>query len=110
MWRKAIAGALVLLIAGCATPVQPVAGSEVATKFGFLQEGKTTRQQIIERMGAPRAEFEKDRVLTYWVFENQHGKMDVGTPPKSSDGRSYSLVLAFDERGVLLRHSLVPRK
>ena len=108
--RTAALALLVLASTGCATPIQPVAPSEVAAKFGFLQLGRTTRQEIVERMGPPRGEFEKDRVITYWVSENQLGRIEVRTTTKSSDDRSFTMVLAFDERDVLARHSLVPRK
>lgn len=87
----------------------PVDASVVMQKFGMLRNGETTKQEILDRMGHPASTFEQDHALTYRVFENGIGKIDVGVtrPPSRAE---YSLVLIFDDRNVLNRHSLVFKK
>jgi hypothetical protein len=103
---------LPLLLAACAAaPVGPVDPARVAQGFGFLRSGHTTKQEVLERMGPPGATYERDRVLTYAVFENQLGRFDVGSTPRSAAPRGeYTLVLVFDERGILGKHSMVFKK
>lgn len=50
-------------------------------------------------------------LLLYPVVENQLGKVDIGSPaPHTISHSAYTLVLLFDERDVLSRHSLVFKK
>jgi len=114
--KPAVATILVLLAAGlasaCSTsPVAPVDPAQVMQKFGFLRDGATTRQEVVDRMGAPHATYEKNSMVTYVVFGNELGNFNVGIPPSRGSSRGeYTLVLVFDARDVLNKHSLVFKK
>lgn len=97
------------VLAACASgPVTPVEPAQVALHFGFLKPGTTTRQEVLERLGAPRERFDRDRMLTYRVHENRLGTLAVSAfGPDRMGAREYTLVLAFNERDQLTRHTLV---
>jgi len=81
----------------------------------FLTDGQTTRQDVIVTLGQPSARFEKERILTYRLGYDpkNHGYYMVEREPPTESGWStwwhakYSLVLVFDDTGVLRKHSLV---
>lgn len=102
---------LALMLAGCATP-PPLKGR--ADLLSFLTVGGTTRQDVMLRLGAPSGRFESEKVLTYrlgyepknqgyYVVEREGG---LGGWPTWLWAK-YSLVLIFNEAGVLQKHSLV---
>ena len=97
---------LVVLQSACsnitASPVDP---SIAIKKFGFLRDGETTKQEVLDRMGPPVGVNETDRTLTYRVFENELGKIDLGVSEYLR--AEYSLVLIFNDKDVLRQHSLI---
>lgn len=127
-WRVAPCGAalglvtsgcvLLVLLAGCATATTTRSPGE--SLLDFLEDGKTSREMVIRRLGGPARTFEGGRILTYRMAERKTGqyyprKLDfvrdeVGKPSSTRpnwDGTTFSLVLIFDERNVLQKHSLV---
>jgi hypothetical protein len=102
---------LALALVGCATP-PPLKGR--ANLLDFLAAGRTTREQALHALGEPSARFEAERILTYRLgFEPKNqGYYVVGRDADPSGWSPwvrarYSLVLVFDETGVLRSHSLV---
>ncbi|GAB7542856.1 hypothetical protein CS8_025250 [Cupriavidus sp. 8B] len=95
------AGCLAILLVACGTPV-------VGTPqlLSFLQDGSTTREDVYLHLAEPSATFEAGRIHTYLLDEDQAGYILMHRSGKEWNGK-YSLVLAFDEHGVLRRHSLV---
>jgi hypothetical protein len=95
---------------GCATPTPPGISPD-ANILGFLKNGATRRAEVVERLGEPSAVFEQDHILTYRVAgDSKRGfwiRGRVGQPNFGWIGVNNSLVLVFDESGVLQRHSLV---
>ncbi len=97
--------ALVLVLLGaCAST--PVGQPELLT---FIEDGQTTREQVFLALGEPSATYEDGRILTFRLARDEGGYFLV---EKASGFRSvkYSLVLAFDDAGLLQRHSLVTVK
>ena len=72
--------------------------------LAFLQVGQTTRQEVYLHLGDPSSEYEESRIVIYRLGEDEGGLFLVLF---WTDAR-YSLVFAFDEKGVLRKHSLVP--
>ena len=100
------ASILVLAGAGCATQQIPGADQNL---IRFLQIGKTTRQETMLKLGQPSASFERESILTYRLGETPKHAYYVITPKALLPWQEvrYSLVLVFDEKGVLLQQSLV---
>ncbi len=99
---------------GCVDPsaVQERARAFEAGLLEPIQDGRTTRQEVLLRLGTPSATFEGSRILTYdFVMEASGEWRRVGTT--SVSGWSYawprttSLVLVFGPEDRLVRHSLV---
>jgi hypothetical protein len=105
--RKAYALAVtVLLVAtlsACAT--MPIGRHDL---LDFLQDGKTSREEVFLHLAEPSGIFEGGRILTYRLGEDKGGytiKGAKGAPAQWS--AKYSLVLSFDETGVLRKHAVI---
>jgi hypothetical protein len=107
-----------LLFAGfsCA-PTQQIVNIETEAKWlSYLEDGKTTKEDVLLRLGLPSAQFEGERILTYRMMPSEEEglvvvsrELDARDPWLSQWARlaEYSLVLIFDDQHVLKRHSLV---
>jgi len=102
---------LVLTLGACAAA--PLKGN--ATLLDFLMDGKTSRAEVLTTLGQPSGRFENDQILTYRLgFEAKNSGyyvverevMPTATWPTWMQAK-YSLVLVFDDTGVLSKHSLV---
>lgn len=106
----ALAGVLAL---ACAPPTLRLGDSVFlhTGRLSFLKDGQTTREDVLLRLGTPNAHFEGDRLLTYAFWKSSKGVwIRRGRSP--APGSAYTqptdnLVLLFDARGILVRHSLV---
>lgn len=96
-----MAGLLALLSACASTP--PIGKHDL---LDFLQDGRTTKEEVFLRLAEPSATFEDGRIFTYRLNEDEGGYTIKGAKSKGWSGK-YSLVLSFDEGGILRRHSLV---
>ena len=118
---------LSLGLVGCAPTIQQLAPAEAEQRWlPFLEDRKTTKEEVLLRLGTPSAQFQGERILTYRLVEDQvvgfvanetKGLMPaprevmVGSPTLSWWPRgAYNLVLVFDQRGVLQKHSLIKVK
>ena len=108
---RTLVALLSLLLAGCAT-TEPLKGR--ADLLEFLANGRTTRAETLLHLGQPSGRFEQERILTYRLaVESKHHGYYVVERETQPTGWStwsrakYSLVLVFDEGGLLREHSLV---
>jgi len=97
--------ASILALAACSGR-GPLDIQEVREKLPFIHDGRSTKQDILERFGAPSNSYENGRILTYFMQE-ANGRLQVhaGQPFRWR----LALVLVFGADGVLNRHSLVRR-
>ena len=110
--------ATIVMVTGCATTphVQP-ADPQLLFKselLAFIQDGVTTREEVVVKLGIPSAQFEGEKILMYQLRADQTGKWHLIAPQinTSTGFRAWregtvSLVLVFGGHGVLRRHSLV---
>jgi hypothetical protein len=91
----------VCLLTACATS-ERLNSSQSSRYEGFIRDGQTTKSQVEAQLGHPRAVFEEGRVLTYRVYLQDDGRMNL-----QGKGDCHACVLAFGEDGVLERHSLI---
>ncbi len=86
--------------------------------FPFIADQKTTREEIILKLGEPSWSFEKGRILTYRIAIDKRGNVNpVRVTNNKSDPyfsymsyiatKYYSLVLVFSGNNVLQQHSLL---
>lgn len=93
--------ALTTILAGCG--VTPVGDPQL---LAFLKDGATTREDVYLHLAEPSATFEGGHILSYLLDEDKGGYILMRRREKAWNGK-FSLVLAFDEHGVLRRHALV---
>lgn len=115
------------MFAGCATPPPPAPKKESPDLLSFLADGKTTKAEVINTFGEPSGQFEAEKILTYRLID-KYGLINLDKPTSSSEtlhdyfvverkisnpdqfdfnAPRFSLVLVFDNAGVLRKHSLV---
>lgn len=108
---------MLTLIASSGCVPRPLSQAEFERgPLGFNRDGSTTREQILLQLGTPTSEFEGKRILTCRVRHDGSGGVVVApreqliqadTLQRYSAGE-YSLVLVFDSRNVLAKHSVGP--
>ncbi len=108
------------MLCGCEPHI--LTPAEVSTVLApDIQDGKTTRQQVVLKFGTPAAEFEQGRILTYRLEQDDAGKLwpctrdlapiDPNLAHRAPwSANAYSLVLVFNGKNILSEHSLVPMK
>jgi hypothetical protein len=117
-WRSAAIGFLILLLlSGCAeTRLQTLDDSMVQQQLGLLEDGKTTKQDILLKFGIPSAQFEGEKILTYRLrFNQKENRFEVISrevdrrDPRFAEWMQteYNLVLVFDEKHILQKHSML---
>jgi len=116
--RSAVIGLLlILLLSGCAeTKLQTVDDSILQQQLALLADGKTTKEDILIKFGIPSSQFEGERILTYRLrFNQKENRFEVvSVEVDRRDPRfrewlqtEYNLVLVFDEKHILQRHSML---
>jgi len=102
---------VLLLVVGCAA-TSLKGNPDLLT---FLVDGRTTRTEVLTTLGQPSGRFEKDRILTYRIgVESENNGYYIVEREVVPDDKwpswvqaKYSLVLEFDDNGVLRKHPLV---
>lgn len=103
---------------GCATPVvKTIEREDFLAKLLFLEAGRTSREDILLRLGEPSGQYEGERIFTYLLAIGSEGKLHVlprQLALNARDPRLYnltpsvcSLVIVFRRDGVLEKFSLV---
>jgi hypothetical protein len=101
----AVLSLLVLIpsIVGCDT-IRAVDPATIAGREGFIEDGRTRRQEILERLGPAQASYENGAILIYHVNVDKDGRIGLQRDDRFSCD---AYVLVFDAQQVLQRHSLV---
>lgn len=111
----------VAILNACSPPALQVA--EPAFLQGgilaFLEDGRTTREEVLFRLGTPNAHFEGERILSFaylrrpdgnWIRQGRTFTPNQGAASFAYRGPTHNLVLVFGPQGVLCRHSMVMSK
>ncbi len=86
----ALVAAISCFLYACASgPDLSAFESEVSALKTFLRDGATRRDEVLVRLGIPHATFEGNRIIGYYLNHRDE------------------LILVFDERGILERHSFL---
>ena len=93
-------------LAGCTTtPEKPVSSPHL---LDFLNDGQTTKETALLKLGQPSAVLESGRVLTYRLGREDNGGYFIREAAATNwFALKFSLVLVFDPAEILQRHSLV---
>ena len=93
--------AFMLLTVGCAS--SPIGQSHL---LDFVKDGVTSRDEVFLKLGEPSGTYENLRIITYRLLRDEGGWL-VSGQIRGWYGNVANLVLVFDDRGLLIRHSLV---
>jgi hypothetical protein len=107
--------ALALALAACnqgghTGPVDPETAREVFPVD--LQDGVTTREEVLSLLGNPGASFESSRLWSYALLPGEDGVLKVRSRIRDGDRyllwehESHNLILQF-EKGILKSHTLL---
>ena len=88
-------------LGGCVT-ARKVDSSTMSKYEGFIHDGKTTKQEVLDRLGPAQSDYESGRIFIYHVYLQDDGRMTL-----DKKGTCHACVLVFDADNVLERHSLV---
>ena len=106
---------LLMFLAGCTSPrlqaldVESFQGGYLS----FIRDGETTREQVLLRLGDPSGFFEDGRILTFAIAIDGEDVLRILTRRMGTVDRVdwrpgiYSVVVVFDDAGVLERHSVI---
>jgi hypothetical protein len=75
--------------------------------LSFIEDSKTYRSEILLQLGQPSISIESDRILTYRLGGDEQKGYFIRESQLSWAETKYSLVLVFNPKGILEKHSLV---
>lgn len=93
------------LLAACASSV-PRGRADL---LGFIQDGQTTREDTYLHLGEPSGLYEDGRVMSFRLGQDDGGYYPV-LKATGFTGVRFSLIMVFNEQGILVRHALVQVK
>mgnify|MGYP006291825225 CR=1 FL=1 len=93
----------VVLIQGCS--IKSIShGSEITDQqIAKIEDGKTTKSEIFIEFGNPSKVMDGEKAFFYsWTRGNKNSFLGIG----SGTAFSYSLVIVFDDKGIVKSHKL----
>ena len=111
-----------LLLASCATVVVPLEPQLVSERLPFIRDGKTSKQEVLSRLGEPDSRYEGEQILTYVMCEDisRDGERRLSyahimdkefeafpAAARCSPERINNLILVFGPDDLIARHSMV---
>lgn len=75
----------------------------------FLEDGVTTRDEVVKRLGVPLHCLDEGKACTYRLGHDEAGQFVArGNEVTGWRGLDGSVVVVYDAHGVLQRHAFVP--
>jgi hypothetical protein len=107
--------ALLTLAPGCASQTPEPKVAEIEKRhLSFVRDGVTSREEALLQLGIPSGQFEGERVMTWRLLYNGKSLYPVAAARSPEDprytvwtGPIYNLVLVFDVRNLLEKHSFL---
>ena len=98
-----------LLLAGCATVVVPLEPQLVSERLPFIRDGKTSKQEVLSRLGEPDSRYEGEQILTYVMCEDisPGDRVRLSHTVPCSPYHTNNLILVFGPDDLIARHSMV---
>lgn len=98
-----------VFLSSCTSYVAPLDLNRTSNWLPFLIENKTTKEEVLNRLGTPVNQYEDGKIVTYILRENLNLQLQVGERGFRRDWNPeiYNLVLVFGPREILERYSLI---
>jgi hypothetical protein len=74
--------------------------------LSLIEDGKTTKDEVLTQLGMPSRQFEGGRIMTYHMTFSEEKGFRVDAKRQFI----YNLVLVFDKRNILEKHRLLKLK
>ncbi len=96
--------AVLMTLCSCASLPPVYADKELLSFLG----PETSKENVLLKLGEPSGSFEQGRVLTYRLGADEERGYFLLDRQVHWANTKYSLVLVFNEKGLLKQHTLVP--
>jgi hypothetical protein len=104
---------ILLFLVGCGSGFHVQARPDAEQNLGEpLEDGTSSQEKLLLRFGTPSFQLDEPRMLAYRMTLDEQENLIV-VPPSGRGGwdrAEFSLVLVFDDRGILVRHGLIQVK
>jgi hypothetical protein len=106
---KLLAVIAVVCLASCSSYIAPLDPNRTRSWLPFLIEGRTTKEEVLSRLGTPVNEYEGGIIVSYILRENRNSQLQVADLVTGQDWNPeiYNLVLVFGPMEILERYSIV---
>ena len=100
---------IIALLLSCSHHLVKINEIEATKLLQFIQDGITSKQDVISRLGRPIASYEGGRIFIYFMADRGGNQLEVFYYENEEQYKTYQfqLVLVFDPNNLLERHSLV---
>ena len=120
LFRKFIFCFLIAFLITTCSHIKVVDKSIQQKWLPFIEDGKTTKDEVLLTLGKPSGQFEGGRILTYPMNFNEKEGFRVDYERKfiyhrywlptlklSVSKAEYNLILVFDDKNILSRYNLL---
>ena len=112
---RVVLGLASILLVGCASQTPPAKVADIERQYlSFVHDGVTSREQALLQLGLPSAQFEGERIMTWRLGYDGETLFPIAAERAPDDPRytmwrvpAYNLVLVFDARNLVQRHSFI---
>ena len=94
----------VLAVVACSY-IAPVDQEKSKSWLPFIIDGRTTKEEVVTRLETPISQYENGRVVTYILYEDSNGRLELYS--LDNNPKVYNLVLVFGPTEILEKHSLL---
>jgi len=103
---------IIALLLSCSHHLVKINEIEATKLLQFIQDGITSKQDVISRLGKPIATYEGGRIFIYFIADRGGNQLEVFYYENKTQYIKYQfqLVLVFDPNNLLERHSLVGKR
>lgn len=103
---------ITVLLLSCSHHIAKINEIEATKLLPFIQDGITSKQDVINRLGRPIASYEGGRIFIYFMADRGEKQLEVFYYENEKQYITYQfqLVLVFDPNNLLERHSLVSKR
>lgn len=109
IWPVKLLAITAVVCLGCSSYIAPLDLIRTRSWLPFLIEGRTTKEEVSNRLGTPGNEYQDGRIVSYLLRENRNSQLQVAYTGTGEDWNPeiYNLVLVFGPTEILEKYSLV---
>ncbi len=98
-----------MLSAGCTSYMERTTDEFATEHMPFIQDGRTTRAEIDNRLGQPANSYEQGRIVSYNFCEDEKHRFHLSGCEHVTVDNIYNMVLVYGPDGIVKKHRLLRR-